>query len=729
MTRLSLATFVVLAGAIAASPSSDASDWTGYLGGPLHDSVTANAQITKAQASHLTLAWTWSPDRGTMSGQPSGGLYSSPIVYGGRIYIGAKTGDFYALDEATGHVLWKRFLGFQPAITCAVQGFVSTATVVDTSGTGANPVVYVAAPDGYLYALDGLTGATVWRSLIAQPSTTTNDAFNWSSPTIVGDRIYVGFSSNCDNPFIRGGLMEFDRVSGAQLAVWYGVPAGQIGGGVWSSAAVTSDGAYVSTGSAGATVLGDSYSIVRLDPTTLARVAGWMVPLADRQSAGDQDMGSSPIVFNATIAGVQHQLVGACNKDGFFYAMDTQDFKNPVWRFRIGAATAEGGDACLSSGAYDGSRLFLAGNETVIGGTDYQGSVRELDPATGSAVWERGLSANVLAAPTLNGAGVLAVSTHDIVPSGLANQTYLLDSDNGNVLAILNTSNQKEFAQPTFADQYLLLTRITTMYAYTPTTSSDVSAPSVPGGVSAAGVSSSEIDVSWSASQDNVGVAGYRVYRDGSSTPLATVTSGTSYQDIGLAAGVSHSYSVSAFDAAGNESAQSAAVSASTSGGGGTTTLSFGPVADASVIQSSATANFGSSTSLLADGDAGAQAADYLRFSVSGIAVGQTVWGAKLRLFVPSNGTGSGPPVYAESNTTWGESTITWNNRPAAASTATATSGKISAGTWVEYNVSPLVTGNGTYSFVVGPTPTTDGVVFNSREAGSNQPQLVLTTG
>jgi len=42
--------------------------------------------------------------------------------------------------------------------------------------------------------------------------------------------------------------------------------------------------------------------------------------------------------------------------------------------------------------------------------------------------------------------------------------------------------------------------------------------------------------------------------------------------------------------------------------------------------------------------------------------------------------------------------------------------------------VTPLVAGNGTYSFVVGPTPTTDGVIFNSREATTNRPQLVITT-
>ena len=48
-------------------------------------------------------------------------------------------------------------------------------------------------------------------------------------------------------------------------------------------------------------------------------------------------------------------------------------------------------------------------------------------------------------------------------------------------------------------------------------------------------------------------MAGYRVYRNGSGTPLATVA-GTSYSDTGLTANTAYTYRVSAYDAAGNES-------------------------------------------------------------------------------------------------------------------------------------------------------------------------------
>ena len=86
-------------------------------------------------------------------------------------------------------------------------------------------------------------------------------------------------------------------------------------------------------------------------------------------------------------------------------------------------------------------------------------------------------------------------------------------------------------------------------------------APSVPSGLSATPVSSSQINLAWRASTDNVGVAGYRIYRNGSQ--IGTVT-GTSYSNTGLSASTAYSYTVSAYDAVGNVSGLSAAVSATT---------------------------------------------------------------------------------------------------------------------------------------------------------------------
>ena len=90
---------------------------------------------------------------------------------------------------------------------------------------------------------------------------------------------------------------------------------------------------------------------------------------------------------------------------------------------------------------------------------------------------------------------------------------------------------------------------------------SDTTAPSVPTNLQASVVSTSQINLSWTASTDNTAVTGYNIYRNG--TKIATATS-TSYSNTGLTASTTYSYTVSAYDAAGNTSAQTTAVSAKT---------------------------------------------------------------------------------------------------------------------------------------------------------------------
>ncbi len=98
-------------------------------------------------------------------------------------------------------------------------------------------------------------------------------------------------------------------------------------------------------------------------------------------------------------------------------------------------------------------------------------------------------------------------------------------------------------------------------------TTADTTAPTAPTNLKATLSTSTSAALSWTASTDNRGVAGYRVYRDG--THIRTTT-GTTASDSGLSAGRTYRYSVSAYDAAGNVSA-SAAVSLTTPGASDTT--------------------------------------------------------------------------------------------------------------------------------------------------------------
>ena len=100
----------------------------------------------------------------------------------------------------------------------------------------------------------------------------------------------------------------------------------------------------------------------------------------------------------------------------------------------------------------------------------------------------------------------------------------------------------------------------------------DVTAPSIPSGLTASILNSNSVILTWTASTNDVGVVGYDIYKNGSNTAFATSVLPT-YTDINLISGTTYSYTVAAFDAAGNTSSPSVAVSATipiiSAGGGG----------------------------------------------------------------------------------------------------------------------------------------------------------------
>ena len=84
----------------------------------------------------------------------------------------------------------------------------------------------------------------------------------------------------------------------------------------------------------------------------------------------------------------------------------------------------------------------------------------------------------------------------------------------------------------------------------------DTAPPSAPTSLAASNPTTSSIDLSWTASTDNVGVTGYYIYFS-NNTLAATVTSGTSTTISGLSALSLYTFYATAFDAAGNESSSS----------------------------------------------------------------------------------------------------------------------------------------------------------------------------
>ena len=470
--RLLAVALVTAAASAAAASGAAASDWTQYLGGPQHSSANGSTVVTTANAARVHQIWHWTPP--AVSGKPAPRLDGSPTVVGGSVYIGSATGVFYAIDAATGTVRWRHSLDTQAQLTCPARGISATAAVV-RDPVGGRLTVY-AAGARYLYALDPATGALRWKRLIGGANPPGQNAYyNWSSPTVVAGHIYMGISSNCDKPLVRGGVVELAQHTGAVLHTWYTVPPGSIGGSVWSSVAASWSGGdvWASTGNeCDPTVnacpagnrIGDSLSIVHLNGS-LGRLQGWQVP-GIAGGGRDSDFGSSPTVF----AGASD--VGACNKNGRYYALTARPLSaQPLWSAAIGAPSEAGAGVCIASAVWSiaSSRLYVAGNGTTIGGTSYAGSVRQLLPATGAVVWERGLPCSVFGTPSIDASGVIAVATYGSCATGASPAAYLLDADDGAILAQLPVGGSKVFAQPVFAGNALYVASETSgLYAFAP---------------------------------------------------------------------------------------------------------------------------------------------------------------------------------------------------------------------------------------------------------------------
>jgi hypothetical protein len=152
------------------------------------------------------------------------------------------------------------------------------------------------------------------------------------------------------------------------------------------------------------------------------------------------------------------------------------------------------------------------------------------------------------------------------------------------------------------------------------------------------------------------------------------------------------------------------------------TAFTFNPVADSYVNSAAPSTNYGGSTRLRVD--ASPKVRSFLRFSVQGIS--GSVSKATLRLYAV-DGSSDGYKVRSVSDTTWGETGITYNNAPAFSSPVLGKSGSIRGSSWTQVDVTSVVAGNGTYSFGL-ITRSTTRIRFSSKE-GTNAPQLVVETG
>ncbi len=150
-------------------------------------------------------------------------------------------------------------------------------------------------------------------------------------------------------------------------------------------------------------------------------------------------------------------------------------------------------------------------------------------------------------------------------------------------------------------------------------------------------------------------------------------------------------------------------------------------VADTYARSSSANSNYGTQSTIQGGQTSGFNGGTYqpfFRFSVG--ALPATPVSAQVRLYV-TNASATTGSLFQTANATWTENGLTWNNRPGTTGAALGASQAATLGKWVTFDVTPLVTGPGQYSFTLTGAGS-DLVAFSSRQ-GTNAPQLVINFG
>jgi outer membrane protein assembly factor BamB len=348
-------------------------------------------------------------------------IAATPALNGGRVFIGSWDGYEYALDEATGALKWRTFLGRVPNPgPCDDIGVTSSPLTI--GGT-----LYLGGGDDYWYALNMYTGSPLWRVFTGD---TAAGYYNWSTPAELNHFAYVGAASLCDTPLVQGKLYRVDMTTHQIVNTFKVVADGETGGTIWTKPVVDAarNAVFVTTGNRAYDSNREHQpygeAMLSLDATTLAVKGVWSLPLSE--PTPDADWGTAPLFFQD---GQGHDRVSAGNKNGVVYAFSRDNVSaGPIWSRRIangavGSDPAAGG--AYSNGIYDFKKVYYAGGATTINGQAVKGSIRALNPLNGAIIWETPLDSKPF--------GQLAYANGMIVVSGKS-ALYMVDAANGEIL-------------------------------------------------------------------------------------------------------------------------------------------------------------------------------------------------------------------------------------------------------------------------------------------------------
>lgn len=324
----------------------EAEDWYAYR----HDIYRTGSQeffsdlANPSRLANLSIKWQFPPDQ-----TPAAASFSaSAIIVDDTVYIGDVGGRFYALNAVTGSLKWQFPKASDPPLngTCGVggngggfgqYGIHSSATYALIAGQDA---VVFGAPDpspategglgsARLFALSILSGELLWKSdVVAHVSGCTDGSLSelheriaYSSPLVIGGKIYIGVHDTGDNPIQNGKVVAVDQQTGKIDANFRYASTTTRGGGVWNSPATDGAGVYFTTGNTASSnasepTVNHGLSMIRVDRETGNLI--WAFQPVPFNLDGDADWAAGATVMSTSCG----RLIASVQKDGWTYAVN-----------------------------------------------------------------------------------------------------------------------------------------------------------------------------------------------------------------------------------------------------------------------------------------------------------------------------------------------------------------------------------------------------------------------
>jgi quinohemoprotein ethanol dehydrogenase len=331
-------------------------------------------QISDQNVTGLSLTWYMDVDSAM-------GLVSEPIVVDGIAYVSAPQSKVYAVDAATGKLIWK----FDPKVRLdqALNGSYSARTNAGVAVWEGK--VFVGTGDCRLIGIDAATGKQIWEALVCEPTQTgiTN------APRVAKGMVFMGYNGSDDG--VRGAIAAYDANTGKALwrfwtvpgdpkrpfeskalkeiaaKTWPGGDAWKMGGGdVWTAITYDPVTDYVIFGTAGAGADYGELTALRAPGDKL--FAGCIVAVKattgeyvwhyQTSAPGLQTENNHIVMADLPINGKKHHVAMTVPKNGFYYVLDAWTGKllsaKPIvkvtWATSIDLATGKAVEVPASQG-------------------------------------------------------------------------------------------------------------------------------------------------------------------------------------------------------------------------------------------------------------------------------------------------------------------------------------------------------------------------------------------